>query len=309
MIQPIDPASSRSYLSHLTWWEGTVVARPLAGWPREGWLPGIVRGVLGSVLRERFCGDRARDCAGGCDRLAECAYARLFEARAAPGASTGLRGVSRVPSPLAITAERTGDRRLAVTLALLGRVGELRHVVEQCLDTSLMLGLGRTRRPFEIVSIGWRKSVVGDRLTGHREPSAPVRLQMRLLTPLRLVQEKRVLTELKLPVLVRDLMLRTASWGHYHQGLPWPPPWREVLSDSEEARVLGCRLILASTSRYSARQHQRIEMGGLVGNVDFENVRPSLLHLLTAGEVMHAGKGASMGYGRYRLAVEGRWAK
>ena len=54
----------------------------------------------------------------------------------------------------------------------------------------------------------------------------------------------------------------------------------------------------------SGRQHQHIEMGGLVGEVEYEADAEEWRRywpLLAAGEWVHVGKGTVMGLGKYRL--------
>ncbi len=56
--------------------------------------------------------------------------------------------------------------------------------------------------------------------------------------------------------------------------------------------------------RYSARQEQKINIGGFVGGITFEGNLTPFLPLLKAGETMHVGKGATFGLGRYKMELQ-----
>ncbi len=56
-----------------------------------------------------------------------------------------------------------------------------------------------------------------------------------------------------------------------------------------------------SVRRYSNRHEQKIRLGGICGEVAFENVEEQILELLLAGELIHIGKNTSFGFGRYSV--------
>ncbi len=49
--------------------------------------------------------------------------------------------------------------------------------------------------------------------------------------------------------------------------------------------------------RYSARQDTRMKMGGFVGKVEYQGELAEFLPLLSLGEKLHIGKGATFGLG------------
>ncbi len=53
--------------------------------------------------------------------------------------------------------------------------------------------------------------------------------------------------------------------------------------------------------RYSNRQKSKVPMGGIVGSFVLNDLHPDFWPYLWLGQSIHAGKGASMGMGRYRL--------
>jgi hypothetical protein len=53
--------------------------------------------------------------------------------------------------------------------------------------------------------------------------------------------------------------------------------------------------------RYSSRQEQRMNLGGLVGRVRYAGALGPFRGLLAAGEALHAGKASVFGHGQMRL--------
>ena len=62
-------------------------------------------------------------------------------------------------------------------------------------------------------------------------------------------------------------------------------------------------------TRYSSRQQERLQMGGLVGEAEIEgrDLEPFWPYLWL-GQWTHAGKGTSMGLGRYRIVMPDKLA-
>ncbi|HHW43833.1 MAG TPA: CRISPR system precrRNA processing endoribonuclease RAMP protein Cas6, partial [Desulfotomaculum sp.] len=55
--------------------------------------------------------------------------------------------------------------------------------------------------------------------------------------------------------------------------------------------------------RFSARQDSRIKMGGVVGRALYEGEVAEFIPLLRLGELVHVGKGAVFGMGKYRVEL------
>jgi hypothetical protein len=256
----------------------------------------LVHSLLGMGLRAVACPLQPR-CEGSCRRLGECAYGRLLEPQPARS-GLPLSGVARAPVPLAIDApwgfHQPGEP-LRFTVVLLGAAAALRDLVAEAISVGFAKGIGPGLHPVSVAALGWRDrraAVPGGGGSGER------RLRVALLSPLRLVRDKRELATFDLGSLVRDVGFRLAVWGHYHQGMEWPAPWRFLLEDAQDVRVAYSDVRLVSFHRYSGRQGRAIPLKGLLGTVVLAGVSPDLALLLRAGEVCGIGKGASIGLGR-----------
>ncbi|MGH7265541.1 MAG: CRISPR system precrRNA processing endoribonuclease RAMP protein Cas6 [Candidatus Rokuibacteriota bacterium] len=266
--------------------------------------------VLGPALKAEVCTVPPGVCSG-CWRRAECPYPRVMESRPEAPSNAPLATLARIPRPLALDTapwraqrlETGGD--LEVGLMLIDATGDLMQALTRALATAGRRGLGRRRVSASLE--GWTDApptVASDDMSPMLTPSASLRLRM--LTPLRLKREGRYLMEFDPVALARDIGLRVAALGHYHGGLPWPAPWREVAAEAGALTVSRCRLRWANAPRFSRGQDRTIVLGGLLGDVEVRSVGPALARLLAAATVLHAGKATALGFGQLALeAVAG----
>ena len=58
---------------------------------------------------------------------------------------------------------------------------------------------------------------------------------------------------------------------------------------------------MADWTRYSSRQDQKMKLGGVIGEWQFDNLSPELAKLLYIGQWLHCGKNATFGLGKYQI--------
>ena len=58
--------------------------------------------------------------------------------------------------------------------------------------------------------------------------------------------------------------------------------------------------------RYSSRQDRKMSLGGVVGSIELEGLTAFHRTLLAVGQMIHAGKNATFGLGKYRLLTTGK---
>lgn len=271
----------------------------------------LVHSLLGKGVRE-IAREEEPPCAGPSESPGECLYARLFEPRPAKRDSPGtpLGGVERLPGPVSVDApwrladERTGFR---FRLNLLGRAALLRSAVSDGAARGFAGGVAATRSPWRLSVVCWQshtgQDVVARVLRPGRTSLASGRktITLHFRSPLRLVRNKVPLFEFDPSSLLRDIAFRLGVWGHYHQGLEWPEPWRFLAEDLAGVTVTRTELRWQGARRYSARQQREIPLGGLVGFVDLSDVSAPLRVLLHMAEITGAGKGTSSGLGRLQV--------
>ena len=123
-------------------------------------------------------------------------------------------------------------------------------------------------------------------------PLLPDRVTVRFITPLKLTHEGRLLRRCSFSDLARVLMRRVSSLAYYYGGteLPLDYRWLSLASRSIRALDSDCRL-----ESWSGRP------AGLVGSTSFTGDLEPFHLLLQLGSATQLGKGASFGFGAYRL--------
>jgi len=123
-------------------------------------------------------------------------------------------------------------------------------------------------------------------------PLHPETVSVRFATPLKLTHEGRLLRRFSFSELARVLMRRVSSLAYYYEGVELPLDYRWLSIASESVRTLDSACHLESWCGRPA---------GLVGTVCFAGDLEPFHLLLQLGRATHLGKGASFGYGDYRL--------
>ena len=253
-----------------------------------------------------------------CALQANCPYCQIFAAPPLPAHS--LQKFSHMPQPYVIEPPAAGEQRLAsgqqfgFSLVLVGKALERLPTVLQAWDRALRQGLGRFNTPCALLQVEQEKHQM-PLSPGHSSlsnlnfslPAAPAlgtQAVLRFHTPLRLqVQGKPVrAAQLSARDLLVGLARRHQLLCDVHLGAAAPQHDFALLSAQAAAIDLhapGLRWF--DWGRYSQRQQQEMQLGGLQGEVALRGDLAPFAELLHRGQWLHVGKNASFGLGGYRL--------
>ncbi|WP_129128505.1 CRISPR system precrRNA processing endoribonuclease RAMP protein Cas6 [Geomonas oryzae] len=123
-------------------------------------------------------------------------------------------------------------------------------------------------------------------------PLSTEALSLRFLTPLKLVQDGRLLKNYTFAHLARSLMRRVSSLAYHYEGTEPDLDYRWLSRCSEDIRTVtsDCRFV-----SWNGRP------AGIVGVARFQGDLEPFHLLLQLGVATHLGKGAPFGFGSYRL--------
>jgi hypothetical protein len=85
------------------------------------------------------------------------------------------------------------------------------------------------------------------------------------------------------------------------RGKPAEQPYEHL--EAEEFAVIASRLRPWQFQRYSGRQHRRMTLDGLVGDIVIRGPWARSGHWLSAAPLLHLGKATSFGFGRVTWEV------
>ena len=255
-----------------------------------------------------------------CALHATCPYCQLIASPPLPAHS--LQKFSHMPQPYVIEPPTGGAQRLQAGhtfgfgLVLIGKALALLPTVLQAWQRALRTGLGREHAPCTLLEI--------DDENGH-EPAPKKREQLSILNkplpPSPVLGEQATLhfhTPLRLQVqgkparagqlTARDLLIALARRHQLlrdvHLGAAAPQyDFKDLVEKAQAIQLHAQDLRWFDWGRYSQRQQQEMQLGGLLGSVQLRGDLAPFAELLHLGQWLHVGKNATMGLGGYRLAA------
>lgn len=269
----------------------------------------LLRGVLGAALRRTVCMTGLDRC-GACPLQRTCAYPALFEVPPQPTQFAQQFSqlpnpyVMEPPAPTAAPRVLPAGEPLVWHMVLLGEATLARlALIEHAWGQALRQGLGAQRVPGALVAVERVDEAVV--LEGDPDTTA---VTLHFHTPLRLQHQGQPLApdQLDARTLLSQLLRRTNLVLDLHLGVRPAPFDAPALLAAVVPTLTDDRSGLRwhDAPRYSGRQKQEMNLGGVVGawtlRADAAALAP-FLPWLRLGQWLHLGKNATMGLGGYRL--------
>jgi hypothetical protein len=288
----------------------------------------MLRGAFFGALRHDFCLNKASTSCLSCQVAEACPICKLV----ATVDRQGERG-AEVPRPFALEPVLSGARwyapgeGFAFGITLFGRALSLFPYAILAVKRMGEIGLGnRDRAPgrsaLKAARVlnplsGAERSIYSDGGSMVSMPDLPVlhddvlrcaatltsdRITVRLLTPLRLVVDGRLVRELSFDHFLRRLLRRlTDLYPHCSDGR-LELDFAGLLDQAPEVRVEADHTEWADLVSYSRRRQTSTPVGGLVGDVTFSGPLEPFLPFLVWGQLTHVGKDTTRGNGWYQIA-------
>jgi len=289
----------------------------------------VLRGGFGCVFRRTVCAQPERKRCVGCLLQHQCAYGLLFEPSPPPNAEV-LQKNEAIPRPFLIEPPLEGrsnyelDESLEFGLVLIGRAVKYLPYFVAVFEELGRRGIGPNsgRLSLELVTAEtpWSRRSATVYASGVMyNPDLVIttadieefamtlsanRLTLDFLTPARLKHKGRWVRDgPPFHILVKALLGRSSSLSYFHCGQQLEADFRGLIDRAAEGvHIAQCQTDWQDWSRFSGRQKQRVEMGGLVGRVTYEGDLSDYLPLLALGELVHVGKGTVFGNGKYAIS-------
>ena len=103
----------------------------------------------------------------------------------------------------------------------------------------------------------------------HETASLPTdQLTVHLLTPTRITHEGQITDKLPFHLFWRRLIGRISALGYFHCGESLDLDFKGLIAQAETVQTVQSRLRWHDWTRYSSRQNQKMQLGGLVGGCD-----------------------------------------
>jgi len=287
------------------------------------------RGVFGHAFKGVVCALKHRDCAE-CLLSGRCLYPQVFEPVPDPRPGVSRKRIAVPPHPYVIqppadskTVYNAQDP-FEFSLMLFGEFNKSLPYFVYAIEQMGSAGIGRrvngkagsyrlagvTARGHEVYSGAHRALVKGD-FDREVNPQELVNLRdhdrardtigIRLLTPLRLKHQNRLVPELPFHVLVRAALRRASALFERFDGAEPALDYRGMVRRAERVRTAASAVRWHDWRRYSTRQEAAMLMGGMTGEVVYEGELGEFMPLLRFCEQVHLGKQTTFGLGRIAL--------
>ncbi|MEW6623323.1 MAG: CRISPR system precrRNA processing endoribonuclease RAMP protein Cas6 [Bacillota bacterium] len=289
------------------------------------------RGGFGRIFRQIACSLRQRSCKD-CLLMDNCSYAYIFET-APPKNSQALSKYESIPRPFVLDPPLetknyyAPGEMLAIDFILIGNAIKYLPYFIIVFREMGVHGLGRGRRPFaltDVSAIGLDDAVSiynpntnvvrsidlsysGSQLIERAIPSLNLsqtkELKIEFLTPVSLKDEGQIAFIPEFHILFRQAMRRISALSYFHHEDPLEVDYAGLAEGSKQVELVENRTVWKDWERYSQRQRQRVNMGGLIGSATYRGDLEVFLPWLVLGQQVHVGKNAVFGLGKYRIHV------
>lgn len=294
----------------------------------QGTLPGYSgstwRGAFGHGLKKSSCLNPGKACQQ-CLLQHNCAYSYLFES-APPSDSDRMRLYPTVPAPYILEplevfgSSESSSNNYPLGLTLFGRANDFLPHVIQGMILMAQNGIGKGRAPTQLLEIKKEAELgSGNWQTLYRpeQPSPPTirpslavippinqNISLKLLTPMRLRREEKYISPetFHFSDLFSNLLRRISTLSYFHNQQELQTDFKALSQAARNIQLQDQQLTWWDWQRYSSRQNNKIKMGGIVGTLQLpaEQLAPFWPYLWL-GQWTHAGKGTSMGLGKYQI--------
>jgi len=280
------------------------------------------RGLFGHALKKAVCVTHEPVCEA-CLLYRNCAYPYIFETPL-PTDSDRMKRYTAVPHPFVVYPQMQADRTIEkgeamlLELAVFGRANAYLPYIIHAFNIAGKHGIGKQQGKFRMLRVEQDTSGNGNWETIYEPdsglsqkpgfypliPECSELVKITLQSPLRLKRDGRLVgaKEFSFHDLYRNLLRRIAMLTYFHEKSVFEPDFATLAEASRNINIIDKDLHWFDWTRYSSRQKKTMQMGGLTGEFTVRGESlPDFWPLLWLGQWTHAGKGASMGLGRYRL--------
>lgn len=291
----------------------------------EGSLPAfwgsMLRGAFGHAFKASLC-QNPRGICENCEQVQSCGYASVFETPL-PAHSEWMTRYESVPHPFVFLPPLPGQTSLIQAgdtlrfgMRVFGPAIEMATYFILAWQEAAQQGLGSKRVPFELIQVEdnrgqvlyqpgqTMKPVSKQVVLPHQTLTRHGPINLYLETPLRLKAGGQILKrDLPFDRLISTLLRRLSAILYFHAGQQLELDYAGLVAAARPIQTLGHRLYWQDTPRWSNRQQQKMNMGGLLGQIQYAPESSAFVPLLQAGACLLLGKGTSFGLGRYQLST------
>lgn len=279
------------------------------------------RGAFGNTLRRTTCVTRASQCQG-CLLSSSCAYSYIFET---PNTINGLLDkVQTAPHPYILHPNMCNGQSYQaeeifhVELTLVGKaIQQLPYLIHAFQQIGSQ-GLGKQKGQSRLIRVEQSKPAIQhwqtiytpeQSLQAHPAsplitPALPEHVTIHFNTPYRAMTQGKLVNAQRFNFqnFINTLIRRISLLHTYHADIELDADFKTLSQQAQTINLLDSQLHWYDWDRYSNRQQNKVQMGGLLGHFSLPAAQlEPYWEWLWLGQWLNTGKGAVMGMGEYRI--------
>nr|WP_205002638.1 CRISPR system precrRNA processing endoribonuclease RAMP protein Cas6 [Scopulibacillus daqui] len=281
------------------------------------------RGVFGMALKEVAC-----NCPKGSGHEPYCIYAYLFE--------TALSNTeaNHLPRPFILEPPNNEEEyyppgeRIWLGFTLLGGAIQYLPIIIYTLKLLGEKGFGKGKHSAKLVQVfslnlsGSMESIykidspticnhfsiyTGSEIIEHflNKNHKINQCTLHFVTPTRLKYNGQYTDYPEFHIVLRSIVRRITSLYYvHHNGEKQSENWALLFETAENIKLIKSAVRWYDWERYSNRQHQRMKMGGIVGQATYVGDLQLFIPWLILGEYVNLGKNATFGLGKIKIILK-----
>jgi hypothetical protein len=292
--------------------------------PYEG---SMIRGAFGRAFKESCC-PFPHDNGAGCPLGDKCPYGYVFETSPPEDAREFAKN-REVPRPYVFEPpdgtkmEYAPGEKIRFGFTVVGRAAEYMPYFIYAFSKMGEEGIGRLRARYALERVvaenplsGTREEVFdGEMVKNRRLPTSwedaasaarkmdGTRVRLEFLTPTFIRFKGEISPEAPtFAAVVQNLLIRIPMLSAVHCGEIWREDFRALVARAQEVETIRDETTWASFRRHSSFKNRVETLEGIVGHAEYAGPLAEFLPLLCIGQIVHVGKRAVFGLGRYRIA-------
>lgn len=284
----------------------------MSEFPGSAW-----RGALGHALKRTVCITRLPSCRD-CALYHSCAFPYFYDTPPPP-ASTKMRRYETAPHPFVLRPGEDGATEYVLDFTLIGQANRQLALFIHALAQAATGRKGVAGNHLRLLAVEQEIAPAGSNTwqpiyrpgkplqalpsAQAEAPPVPVACRIAILSPLRVKREGRHVgpEDFRFADLFGHLLRRVSMLTAFHTDTPLETDFRGLMTLARQVKARS-ELTWEDKTRYSSRQHSAMKLGGVIGRIELcgADLTPFWPYLWL-GQWLHAGSGATMGLGQYRI--------
>lgn len=284
----------------------------MSEFPGSAW-----RGALGHAMKRTVCMTRLPRCRE-CALYHSCAFPYFYDTPPPP-AATKMRRYETAPHPFVLRPGEDGETEYVLDFTLIGQANRQLALFIHALTRAAEGRKGVAGNYLRLLVVEQEAAPLGSGAWHliHRPgealqalppaqpeaPPVPAACHVSILSPLRVKRNGRHVGpgDFRFADLFGHLLRRVSMLTAFHTDTPLETDFRGLMALARQVEA-HTELVWEDKPRYSRIQQAAMKLGGVVGSMDLSGVDLTpFWPYLWLGQWLHAGSGATMGLGCYRI--------